>query len=49
VVEDVEGARDGAVALLAAQAGDGADAASVVLEVRVIEARGLWSQGSHVY
>src|SRR3954465_13577139 len=42
-VEDVERAFDGAVARVAGQAGNRADAAVVVLEVRVVEAHGLRS------
>src|SRR3954465_1164467 len=41
-------ALDRRVAPLARQRSNGTDAASVVLEVRVIEARGLWSQGGHL-
>ena len=44
VVEHVERALDGRVAALAREAGHRADAARVVLEGRVVEARGLWSQ-----
>jgi hypothetical protein len=43
VVEHLESARDRLVLLLTGEIGDRADAAVVVLEVRVVEASGLGS------